>query len=78
MARMATKRTLDAWQGVTAFIGITAGLLPLVQVALGRGPGLWRLLIGPVSGPLAYAPPLILLAVAIAVIAWLELLKKRP
>jgi hypothetical protein len=76
MAGDATKRRLDAWQAVTAFVGITAGLLPLVQVLLGRGPGLWRFLVGDAAGPAASVPPLALLAVAAAVIMWLESLKR--
>lgn len=76
MAGDATKRRLDGWQAVTAFVGITAGLLPLVQVVLGRGPGLWRLVVGDASGSAAVVPPLVLLAVAVAVIVWLESLKR--
>lgn len=78
MAGETTRKRLDAWQAVTAFVGITAGLLPLVQVLLGGGPGLWRLVVGDAAGPAAYVPPLAILAVAVAVIAWLESLKRKP
>ena len=78
MAGDTTRKRFDAWQGVTGFVGITAGLLPLVQVLLGRGPGLWRLVVGDTAGPTAYVPPLAILTVAVAVIAWLESLKRKP
>lgn len=76
MAGDSTRKRLDAWQGVMGFVGITLGLLPMVQVMLGRGQGLWRFVLGEASGAAAYVPPLAILTVAVAVIARLESLKR--
>lgn len=78
MAGNTTRKQLETWQGVTAFIGITVGLLPFGQVLLGGGPGLWRFVVGDAAGPTAYALPLAIVAMAVVAIAWLESRKRRP
>jgi hypothetical protein len=76
MATGKGRKRLDAWQGAVGFVGITLGLLPQVQVLLGRGPGLWRAILGGESGSSAYVLPLAVIAAAVAVIAWLEAQKR--
>ncbi len=79
MATDEGRKRLNGWQGAAGFVGITLGLLPLVQVLLGRGPGLWRAVLDAESGSMAYVLPLVPLAViaaAVAVIAWLETRKR--
>ncbi len=71
-----TRKQLDAWQGGVAFIGITLGLLPLVQVLFGRGPGLLRLVLGEDPGVYGYVLPIVVVAVCVAVIARLESIKR--
>ncbi len=76
MATDEGRKRLDVWQGAAGFVGITLGLLPLVQVLLGRGPGLWRAILGGAPGSLAHVLPLAVIAAAVAVIAWLESRKR--
>ncbi len=71
-----TRKQLDAWQGGVAFIGITLGLLPLVQVLFGRGPGLLRLVLGEDPAVYGYVLPIVVVAVCVAVIARLESIKR--
>lgn len=71
-----TRRQLDAWQGAMAFVGITLGLLPLVQVLFGRAPGLLRLVLGEDPGVYGYALPIVVIAMCVTVIAWLESVKR--
>jgi hypothetical protein len=59
-----------------AFIGITLGLLPLVQVLFGRGPGLLRLVLGEDPGVSGYVIPVVVIAMCVAVIARLESVKR--
>ena len=70
------RKRLNAWQGAAGFVGITLGLLPLVQVLVGRGPGLWRAVLGDESGSVAHLLPLAVIAAAVAVVAWLESRKR--
>jgi hypothetical protein len=76
MATDEGRRRLDAWEGAAGFVGITLGFLPLVQVLLGRGSGLWRAVLGGESGSMAYVLPLAVIAAAVAIIAWLESRKR--
>jgi hypothetical protein len=59
-----------------AFIGITLGLLPLVQVLLGRGPGLLRLVLGEDPGVYGYLLPIVVIAMCVAAVASLESVKR--
>lgn len=70
------KQQLDAWQGVAAFIGITLGLLPLVQIFFGRGPGLWRVLLAEEPGAYGYVLPVVVIVLCVAVVARLEAIKR--
>ncbi len=71
-----TRKQLDAWQGGVAFIGITLGLLPLLQVLFGRGPGLLRLVLGEDPGVYGYLRPIVVIAMCVAVVARLEPVKR--
>jgi hypothetical protein len=71
-----TRQQLDAWQGAMAFIGITLGVLPLAQVLFGRGPGLLRLVLGEDPGVSGHVLPIVVVAMCVAVIAWLESIKR--
>jgi len=76
MAGSRTRKQLDAWQGAMAFIGITLGLLPLVQFLFGRGPGLLRLVLGEDPGVYGHLLPIIVIAMCVAVVARLESVKR--
>jgi hypothetical protein len=71
-----TRKQLETWQGAMAFIGITLGLLPLVQVLFGRGPGLLRLVLGEDPGVSGHVLPIVVIAMCIAAVAWLESAKR--
>jgi hypothetical protein len=71
-------RAIDGLQGVCALIGITVGVIPLASWAVGGESGG---LLGRISGwsPLgsqAYVLPVAVIAVAIGVIAILEVMKR--
>ncbi|GAB3458381.1 hypothetical protein AB1207_20765 [Kineococcus endophyticus] len=67
----------DAWQGLAALVGVTLGVVPLVLLGVGRGPGLWQRLSLTATGSGAVVAPLIAFVVAAAVIAGLEVAKRR-
>ena len=76
MATDEGRKRLGAWQGAAGFVGITLGLLPLVPVLVGRGPGLWSAVLGEESDSMAHLLPLAVIAAAVAVIGWLESQKR--
>ena len=71
-------RLLDGLQGVSAIIGITLGVIPLISGAVGgQFGGLLRLIFGSLSGPMAYVVPLVVIILTIGLIAILEAMKRR-
>ena len=70
-------RLLDGLQGVSAIIGITLGVIPLISgVVGGQSGGLLRLIFGSLSGPMAYVVPLVVIFLTIGLIAILESMKR--
>lgn len=68
---------LDVLQGVSALIGITLGVIPLVSWAVGgQAGGLLRLIFGSLSGPMAYVMPLVVIILTIGLIAIMEAMKR--
>ena len=66
-------RTITTWQGIVAFIGITAGVIPLVRfLVLGRAGSVWSRLFDDAGATLGWAGPLVLVVAAIGLIAGLE------
>lgn len=64
---------VEVWQGVVAFVGITLGVIPLVQWLLSDATGsLWQLLPGGGAGTPALAAAAVVLVVAVGVVALLE------
>ncbi|MFB9317151.1 hypothetical protein [Cryptosporangium minutisporangium] len=73
-----TRKAIDGWQGLCFFLGITLGVIPLIQFALGtRRGGLLRFVFGDDPGAARWIVPLVILAVAIAAITLLERRKAR-
>lgn len=70
-------RTIDGLQGLTALLGITLGVLPLIQALVGGHPGLLRLVLGEDAGSMTYAAPIAVVVVIAVVIAVLEGTKRR-
>ena len=69
---------VEVWQGVAAFVGITLGVIPLVQWLLTDATGsLWQLLPGGGSGTPALVAAVVVLIGAIGAVALLER-GKRP
>lgn len=71
-------KQIDTWQGVVAFVGITLGVLPLLQLLFGSGPGLLKFAIGEDPGVAGWVVPAGVIAISVAVIAWLERVKHAP
>jgi uncharacterized membrane protein YeiB len=71
-------RSLDVLQGMSALGGITLGLIPLVGLVVGAESGglLGRIFGWSPSGSLAWVLPVVIIAVAIGVIAILEVMKR--
>lgn len=75
---MARSRTANGLQGLIAFIGILLGVIPLAgQLIVGEPSGPFRLLFGEPQGVGAYIVPVVVVAVAVLIIAALELWKKQ-
>ncbi|MCI2420994.1 hypothetical protein MOQ72_26475 [Saccharopolyspora sp. K220] len=73
-----TRGQIDALQGVVGFIGVTVGVIPLVRWMIqGEHGAVFRWLFGNPTGLLGYLVPLVFLAVVVAAIAGLEMLKRR-
>ncbi|MFT3944331.1 MAG: hypothetical protein QM705_11000 [Ancrocorticia sp.] len=76
---MATDKTrgIESAQGLVAFVGITLGVIPLIQVVLGRRPGLLTLVLS--EGPSAshWIAPLVVVLAATVLVFVLELRKNR-
>lgn len=70
-------RTIDGLQGLTALLGITLGVLPLIQVLVGGHPGLLRVVLDEDAGSMIYAVPIAVVVVMAVVIAVLEGTKRR-
>lgn len=72
-----TTRVIDTWQGLTAIVGVTLGLVPLATMVIGAGdPGLWRLVLDDTTGGSRWLGPLLVVVAAAAVIAGLERWKR--
>ncbi|MFG1927889.1 hypothetical protein [Cryptosporangium sp. NPDC048952] len=70
---MAKNKTIDGWQGFLALIGVSLGVIPLVQYAIGvRRGGLLRFVLGDDPGAALWIVPLVILAVVAVVILLLE------
>ncbi len=70
--------TANTGQGVLAFVGITLGAIPLAQLALrGRTGSVWSWLLGDGPGSLSWIGPVAVLGLTVALIAVLELRKRR-
>lgn len=73
-----THTKIDAWQGVVALVGITLGLIPLVQKLLTGSTGsLWNLVPGGGEGVLALTAAGVVTVGALLVLAALERRKRR-
>ena len=73
-----TRRAYDRWQGFFCFVGITLGVIPLAQFAIGvRRGGLLRFVLGDDPGAALWITPLVVLAVAATAIFLLERGKSR-
>lgn len=72
-------RAIDGLQGVSALVGITLGVIPLVGWAMGtESGGLLGLVFGwSPSGTSAYVLPVVVVVAAIGVIAALEMVKRH-
>lgn len=71
-------RAFDGLQGGVALIGITVGVIPLIQFLLGADQSaVFRWIFGQPVGSMAYVLPAAVIAVAVGVIAALELAKRR-
>jgi hypothetical protein len=72
------RTTVDAWQGVLALVGITLGVIPLIQKLLTGSTGsLWQLLVGGGEGvPALITATVVAIGTGAAVIA-LERRKRR-
>jgi hypothetical protein len=73
-----TRKAIDGWQGLCCFLGITLGVIPLIQFALGvRRGGLLRFVLGEQPGAALWIAPTAVLVVAVTAIALLERRKAR-
>lgn len=71
-------RTIEAFQGLVVILGIPIGVVPLVRwIANGDHGGLFQWLLGAPSGAMGLVAPLLVIGVGIAIIAILEVVKKR-
>ncbi|WP_227997423.1 hypothetical protein [Nocardia australiensis] len=73
---MATK-TIDTWQSVIGFVGITLGAIPLVATIFGWGRGMWGLVLDDSAGMLLWLCPLVVTVVGVGAIGELERRKRR-
>lgn len=72
------KSKLDVWQGVVAFVGITLGVIPLVQKMLTGSTGsLWRFVPGGGKGSPALIAAGVVALGALLVVVCLERQKRR-
>lgn len=62
-----TKRSVTTAQGVAALVGITLGVIPLVGVLIGRGPGLWTRLVGDTGSAVWWLPGVVVVACVVAI-----------
>jgi hypothetical protein len=77
---MASTRTraIDGVQGLVALVGITLGAIPLVRwIVQDEHGGLFRTLFGTHTGAMGYVAPILVIVAAVAVIALLEIPKRR-
>ena len=61
--------SINTLQSVAALVGITLGVLPLIGLIVGRGPGLWAALIGDRTGSIWWLPAGVVMACTIAIAA---------
>ncbi|WP_345459618.1 hypothetical protein [Nocardioides marinquilinus] len=70
---MAEDKGVDGLQGLAAFVGLTAGVVPLAKVLLGGGPGFWLAWFpGTDSPPGEWLVPAVVVVVAVTVVMVLE------
>ncbi|SHN44349.1 hypothetical protein [Cryptosporangium aurantiacum] len=73
-----TRKTVDGWQGLFCFVGVTLGVIPLAQYAFGiRRGGLLRFVLGQDPGAALWIVPLTILGLAITGVLLFERLKPR-
>ncbi|MBP2471304.1 hypothetical protein JOF53_000176 [Crossiella equi] len=73
-----TKSGVETVQGVLALAGITLGLVPLgFYLFTGRHSGPFRLLFGEPDGTMAYLTPVLVIAVVLLAIGFLERYKSK-
>ncbi len=70
-------RDIEAIQGIVAFVGITLGVIPLIQVFFGRRPGLLTLVLPEGPSALHWIAPIVVVLAAIAIVLVLESRKKH-
>jgi hypothetical protein len=71
-------RRIDTAETIGALVGITLGVVPLVQRVTRHEQGwVFRWLFGELQDPSAYVLPLLILVALTAAIAALEMIKKR-
>ncbi|MCF7550901.1 hypothetical protein [Pseudonocardia sp. WMMC193] len=72
-----TSKTINTWQGLMGFVGITAGVIPLIQFwVVGSAGSVWRWLFDGVDGTLGWVGPLTTAFVAVVLITVLERRRK--
>lgn len=59
-------------QGLAALLGITLGVVPLLQMLFQGRPGLWKFVLGDAPGSVGYVLPAAILFGAIVVVALTE------
>lgn len=72
-----TTKTIDGVQALVAFIGITCGVIPLLQVLVGFGNGVpWTWLVDDPAGLTAYLGPIGVVVVSVVALGALERRKR--
>jgi hypothetical protein len=72
-----SKRAIDGWQAFFSLIGITLGIIPLIQIGFGIGDGgLWQIVFSEDAGPIRWIVPLVVLVGAIIAVLMLE--RRKP
>lgn len=72
-----TTKTIDTWQSIVGFVGITFGVIPLIATIFGWGNGIWGRVLDDSAGAMLWLCPLAVSVVSVGVIAELERRKRR-
>lgn len=67
-----TSKKRDGVQGVAAVVGITLGVIPLLQMVFSGRPGLLKFVLGNDPGVIGYVVPAAILLIAVAAVAVTE------